>query len=284
MERSEHIVMCCGSQVRIRNSEIEVLDEPKTRRCPLVRALYGYEEIDREVVKRIVEEKIKTKGFATGERVLCSDPRVLFGASEMIMASMREGLFDAAVTVCEGAGTVISPGAELVQMIGAFLNGIVSTSPIPEIMEKLKKNGGIILDEKGAVIDQVKGVELAAKKGFRRIAVTVAGFRSREIPKIREIEKTSECEVTIFAVCTTRTNEEDEKNLMLSDLIWSCNSKIVRERIAPRSIFQIGVSIPVFALTERGKKVILAHLMRTPEKFVAFRANLPYLVEGRSPE
>ncbi|MBC7110017.1 MAG: DUF2099 family protein [Archaeoglobi archaeon] len=280
----EHTIMCCGSLVRISGSEIEVLDEPKTRRCPLVRALYGYEEIDREVVKEIVKRKINTKGFTTGRREFSSEVRVLFGASEMIMMALQEGLFDSAVIVSEGAGTVITDSGELVQMIGAFLNGIVSTSPVKEIIEKIKERGGIILDEKSALIDQVEGVRTAFQNGFKKIAVTVAGFRSQEIEKIREIEKELPCDITIFTVCTTRAAERDEENLMLSDLIWSCNSKIVRERIAKRSIFQVGVSIPVFALTEKVKRVILNYLMRSPEKFVAFRTDLPYLVRGRSPE
>ncbi|MBC7114935.1 MAG: DUF2099 family protein [Archaeoglobi archaeon] len=279
-----HTIMCCGSLVRICDSEIEVLDKPRTRRCPLVRALYGYERIDRDVVKEIVRRKIETKGFATGNREFSSEIRVLFGASEMIMAALEEGLFDCAVVVSEGAGTVITSNGELVQMIGAFLNGIVSTSPVKGIIEKIKENGGIILDERSAEIDQAEGVRTAFQKGFRRIAVTVAGFRSQEIAEIRKIEKELSCDITVFTVCTTRATEEDEQNLMLSDLIWSCNSRIVRERIAKKSIFQIGVSIPVFALTEKGKRVILNYLMKSPEKFVAFRTELPYLVKERSPE
>ncbi|MDI3502486.1 MAG: hypothetical protein PWR09_611 [Archaeoglobi archaeon] len=280
----EHTIMCCGSLVRICDSEIEVLDEPRTRKCPLVRSLYGYERIDREVVREIVKRKIETKGFATCNREFSSERRVLFGASEMIMTALKDGLFDSAVVVSEGAGTVITDSGELVQMIGAFLNGIVFTSPVEWIIEKIRDKGGIILDEENAKIDQAEGVRTAFKNGFRRIAVTVAGFRSQEIAEIREIERELSCDVTIFAVCTTRATEKDEQNLMLSDLIWSCNSGIVRDRIAPKSIFQIGVSIPVFALTEKGKRVILNYLMSSPERFVAFRTELPYLVRGGSPE
>ena len=46
---------------------------------------------------------------------------------------------------------------------------------------------------------------------------------------------------------------------------------------------QIGVTIPVFALTERGKETILSYLSRFEDKIVAFRTSLPYLVEGRGP-
>ena len=281
---SRHVVMCCGARVEIVGTEVRVLDEPLTRRCPLQSMAYGYDEIDRDVVKRKMEMKIRKLGFASKERVFTTEPRVPYGASEMIMSCLEEGVFDCAVTVCEGAGTVLASTPELVQMIGAFLSGVVETTPVPEIIEKLKDGGGVVLDESTAAIDQVRGVELVAKRGYKRVAVTVAGFRSWEIPRIRELEERLKVDVTVFAVCTTRSGPEDAQNLLLSDLIWACNSKVVRERVAPRALFQLGVAIPVFALTDKGRRVILTHLMKMKEPFVAFRTKLPYLVPGRLPE
>jgi hypothetical protein len=75
---------------------------------------------------------------------------------------LRKGLIDCAVVVCEGAGTVITSNGKLVQAIGARLTGIVRTSPIPEIIKKIRSEGGIVLDEKSAIIDQVGG----SGKGF----------------------------------------------------------------------------------------------------------------------
>ena len=247
---SRHLIMCCGAQVEIVNSEVNVLEEPATKRCPLSESLYGYPSIDREIVKKIVLKRIEKRGFASKNREFISEPLVPFGASEIMMSCLEEGLFDCTVTVCEGAGTVLTSNPRLVQMIGAFLTGIIETTPIPEIIEKLKEHGGIILNEERALIDQVAGVELAAKRGYRKIAVTVAGFRSWEIPKIRELESSLNLDVTVFSVCTTRATSHDLRNLMLSDLIWACNSRIVREKIALHALFQLGVSIPVLALTK----------------------------------
>ena len=280
---SRHVVMCCGARVEIVNSEVRVLDEPLTKRCPLQTMAYGYEEIDRDVVKRKMKMKMEKLGFASEERVFAVEPRVPYGASEMIMSCLEEGVFDCAVTVCEGAGTVLTSNPELVQMIGAFLSGIVETTPVSGIIKKLKDSGAVVLDERTAAIDQVRGVELAAKMGYKRIAVTVAGFRSWEIPRIRELEEGLKVDVTVFAVCTTRSEPEDAQNLLLSDLVWACNSKVVRERVAPRAMFQLGVAIPVFALTDKGKRAVLTHLMKIREPFVVFRAKLPYLVPGRLP-
>lgn len=279
-----HLIICCGARVEIVDSKVAVLDDPLTKRCPLQTIAYGYDVIDRDVVKKKVEMKISRLGFASKDRLFVAEPKVPYGASEVIMSCLEEGLFDCAVTVCEGSGTVLASSPELVQMIGAFLSGIVETEPVPEIIEKLKDNGGIVLDESRATIDQVGGVELATKKGYKKIAVTVAGFRSWEIPKIRDVERKHKVDVTIFSVCTTRCEASDLDNLVLSDLLWGCNSKLIREEIAPKAIFQLGVSIPVFALTEKGKRALLTHLMKVKEPLIAFRAKLPYIVSGRSPE
>lgn len=281
---SRHVVMCCGARVEIVDSEVRVLDEPLTKRCPLQTMAYGYEEIDKGVVKRKMEMKIEKLGFASKGRIFTTEPRVPYGASEMIMSCLEEGVFDCAVTVCEGAGTVLTPVPGLVQMIGAFLSGIVETTPVPEMIKRLKDCGGVVLDESTAIIDQVRGVELAVKQGYKKVAVTVAGFRSWEIPKIRKLEKKLKVDVTVFAVCTTRSEPEDAQNLLLSDLVWACNSKVVKEIVAPRAVFQLGVAIPVFALTDRGKKVLFTHLMKMKEPFVAFRARLPYLVPEKLPK
>lgn len=279
-----HLIICCGARVEVADSSVIVLDEPLTKRCPLQTMAYGYDLINRDVVKKKIEMKINRLGFASKDRLFITEPRVPYGASEIIMSCLEEGLFDCAVTVCEGSGTVLASSPELVQMIGAFLSGIVETEPVPEIIEKLKENGGVILDESRATIDQVEGVKLAMEKGYRRIAVTVAGFRSWEVPRIRRVEEKNKVDVTIFGVCTTRCERSDLENLVLSDLLWGCNSKLIREEIAPKAIFQLGISIPVFALTERGKKALLTHLAKVREPLVTFRARLPYLVPGKSPE
>lgn len=275
--------MCCGAKVEIEDSKISVLDDPRTRYCPLSSSLYGFEEIDRSVVKKIIETKINKRGFTTSKRTFTVEVLVPFGASEVIMSCLEEGLFDCAVTVCEGAGTVLASNPKLVQMIGAFLTGIVETTPVPEIIEKLKEYGAIILDEKKASIDQVEGVKLAAQRGCKRIAVTIAGFRSWEIAAIRDLELNMNVDVTVLTVCTTRCEERDVENLMLSDLVWGCNSKIVRENVASKAIFQLGVSIPVFALTVKGKRALLSHIMKLRDPLVAFRAKMPYLVSEKLP-
>jgi len=76
----------------------------------------------------------------------------------------------------------------LVQAIGARLTGIIKTSPVNEIIGHIEKEGCIVLDNTSACVDQVEGVERAIELGFKRVAVTVAGFQSEAMTEIREVE------------------------------------------------------------------------------------------------
>ncbi|MHA1595246.1 hypothetical protein DRO24_01680 [Candidatus Bathyarchaeota archaeon] len=283
--RGEHIFYCCGARVRVSGDGVEVLDEPTVEFCPLHEMLYKTGTIDKDAVIRSVILKIEKTGFGCPHRMFTSSNVVPFGASEMIRVCMRAGLFDCAVTVCEGAGTVISTNPDLVQEIGAFLTGIVKTSPVPEIIGHIEDRGGILLDRERALIDQVEGIRRAIELGHKKIAVTVSGFDADKIPVIRSMKESEDISVTVFSVCNTCIRDTDVDNLKKADLVWASASKIVRERIGSIALLQIGVAIPVFALTERGKEVVLTYLREFGDKIVIFRTKkLPYVVEERVPK
>jgi len=196
--KGEHEIYCCGASVRISEKGIEVLSEPMIEYCPLHEALYGTKKIDVEAVRKSVEMKVAGFGFCCGNRAFDDEPIVAYGASEMMRVWLEKGLVDCAVVVCEGAGTVITANGRLVQAIGARLTGIVRTSPIPEIIQKIRREGGTVLNEKSATIDQVGGVKKALALGFRRVAVSVAGFQSKAISDIRRFEAEMKAGVLIF--------------------------------------------------------------------------------------
>ncbi|MBS7612086.1 DUF2099 family protein [Candidatus Bathyarchaeota archaeon] len=281
----EHEFYCCGSKVLIKNGDVKVLTEPRIVYCPLLEAFYGVKKVDRDIVKNCVKMKIKGFGFCCGSRVFDSSMVVPYGSSEIISTCMRDGLLDCAVTVCEGAGTVISGNSQLVQEIGARLTGIVRTTPIGRIIEYIKSKGGVILNESTAEIDQFKGVVKAVELGFKRIAVTVTCFNSNSIEHIRRFEKEKHVQIAVFSVCNTCATEEDvEKILTGADVVCASASKIIREKVGPNALMQLGVAIPVFALTKLGKKLLLTYLMNFDESIVVFRTSkMPYVVEGRGP-
>lgn len=282
----EHEFYCCGARVLLKDGEIRILSEPKIIYCPLMEGTYGLREIDSETLRHIVEMKVQGFGFCCERRFFDPSMVVPYGSSEVISACIEDGLVDCSVTVCDGAGTVVTANSKLVQEIGARLTGIIKTSPIRSIIEHIKGRGGIVIDERTAKIDQADGVALAAELGYKRIAVTVAGFNSGSIEAIRRIEKERNLSVAIFSVCNTCVTREDAERIALgADVVCASASKIVREVVGSRALMQLGVAIPVFALTSLGKRLLLSYLARFEDRIVAFRVhNLPYLVEGRGPK
>jgi len=283
--KGEHEIYCCGARVRISEKGVEVLSEPLVEYCPLHEALYGTKKIDAQEVRKSVEKKIAGFGFCCANRLFNAEPLVAYGASEMMQFWLEKGLIDCAVVVCEGAGTVLTFKGSLVQAIGARLTGIVRTSPIPEIITRIRKEGGMVLDEKTAAIDQVAGVKKALYLGFKRVAVSVAGFKAEAISEIRSLEAKEGADVLIFSVCNTCIDESSVEHIAKADIACASASKILRNEIGKKALLQLGVAIPVFALTEKGKRLVLVYLEAFKDKLVIFRTEkLPYHVEDRSPK
>ncbi|MEM3577386.1 MAG: DUF2099 family protein [Candidatus Bathyarchaeia archaeon] len=282
--KGEHEIYCCGARVQISEKGVKLLTQPTVEYCPLHEALYGTKKIDAEAVRKTIEKKINGYGFCCENRLLNAEPVVAYGASEMMQVWLEKELMDCAVVVCEGAGTVITSNGRLVQAIGARLTGIVCTSPIKSTIAHIEAEGGKVLDKKSARIDQVEGVKQAFNMGFRRIAVTIAGFQAEAISKIRRFEEKAKANVLVFSVCNTCVNDSAVPHIAKADIACASASRILREKIAPKALMQLGVTIPVYALTDKGKRLVLVYLSEFGEKLVVFKASkLPYNVEGKGP-
>ena len=280
-----HEIYCCGARVRISENGIKILSEPLIEYCPLHEALYGTKKIDRDAVQKTVEMKVAGFGFCCANRLFDAEPIVAYGASEMMRVWLEKKLIDCAVVVGEGAGTVITANGRLVQAIGARLTGIIKTTPIKEIMAYIEENGGTILDKATAQIDQVEGVKRAFNLGFKRIAVSVAGFQAKAISELRKFEAKTKADILIFSVCNTCVKEEDASHIAKADIACASASKILRKEIGTKALLQLGVTIPVYAITEKGKTLILAYLAEFKDKLVIFRTkSLPYQTENRGPK
>ena len=282
---SEHLLEMAKALVRVKDGKVEVLPEPGIRCCPLRRDLYGIQEESRETVQQVLQSHMKELGMYGPERVLeLQEEPVSFGASEILADAMREELMDAAVVVCDGAGTVVATRPEVLQAIRAHMTGLVKTEPIKEIQEGLVEKGCTLLDRKGTM-DQVRGFEKAASLGFKKIAVTVAGSRTAEAEALRKRDLELGTHSIILAVHTTGISESEALALAEScDLVWSCASRAVREVVGKRAKMQIGISIPVFALTQEGKRLILNRALHYSGPLVLHRAGLPLAPEGKQPE
>lgn len=260
------------------------MTEPLVDYCPLHESLYGTRHVDKESVRKSVEMKIAGHGFCCRGRAFNSEPLVAYGASEMMQVWLDKGLIDCAVVVCEGAGTVIATSGKLAQSIGARLTGIVKTSPINEIIEQIEKDDGVVLDKTSASINQVEGVKRAIELGFKQVAVSVAGFQAERISEIRRVEADMRADVLIFSVCNTCVSDNAVEHIARSDIACASASRILRTKIGSIALMQSGVTIPVYALTSKGKRLALAYLAGFNDRLVIFRiSKLPYETKKKGP-
>ena len=263
-----HVLKYFSSFVSVSRGKVINITEPTLASCPLAEYLYSdFQSIagnDKEAVKgaikNTIESKIKDYGFFTDDRKFSfEDVSIPYGASEMISFALRKKAVDAAVIVCEGAGTVLTDKANMVQGIGARMNSLLLTSPIKGIIRNLQASGCCIV-VKNALIDQVRGVEEAIKKGYKTIVVTVCGHSAEDLEAIRSLEKRYGVSIVCLAVCTTGI-DRDKINMIrnYSDLVWSCASFDIRRMIGPMAILQLSRQIPVFVLTKKGIDFVLAY-------------------------
>lgn len=116
---------------------------------------------------------------------------------------------------------------------------------------------------------------MAFAEGFRKVAVTVAS------PDDAEAIRTSHTGALIIAVHTTGLSREDaERIAAVSDIVTACASQSVREAAGPLALVQAGTAIPVYALTERGKALILSKCLHAREPLLVKTERLPF--EGSS--
>lgn len=262
-----HVLKYFSSFISVSGGRVINITDPALSYCPLASHLYkGFRDIDKadkEAVKReivrAIESKIRDHGLFTHKRkLLAGDVAIPYGASEILMFALDKKMIDAAVVVCDGAGTVITDNAQLVQGIGARMNSLVLTSPIKGVIDRLEKLGcGMVLEN--AIISQVVGVEKAIKSGYKRIAVTVSGHDADKLKDIRDLEKAGGVRVTVLVVCTTgATRQQVDQIGRYADIVWSCASDDIRRRMGASALLQISKQIPVFVMTQNGIDLVAA--------------------------
>ena len=165
---SEHLVEMAKALVGIKDGKIDVLTDPQIKHCPLRKDIYGFEEESRETITKIpAESAIRDLGMYGPARILEMEEKpVSFGASEILTDAIAERPVDAAVVVCEGAGSVVVKRPEVLQAVGAHMVGLLRTECVPEVRTGLVERGCLLLDESDklkeqCVIDQVAGYQKA---------------------------------------------------------------------------------------------------------------------------
>ena len=238
-----HITRKFSAFAAISHGKVIAMTDPWMKQCLLFDMLYRkLDEKDIAVIKDRIEQAFEEKvhkfgSFTPGRELEREDIAVPYGASEMMMHAIQKGGIDAAITVCDGAGTVISDSPSLIQGIGARMNGLFYTTPIPEVIKGIEEQNGIVVSPDTADIDQIAGLKRAAEEGYNKIAITINGFTDDDISLIPEIEK--EYGITAYSVivCTTGISQERSEHIARwAELIWSWASGKVREIVGKASI------------------------------------------------
>ncbi len=277
-----HIMELMGkTRVIVKDGKVIEVGQPEVEWCPIFAKVRGIQRITSEQVRKNVELRISDFGMFTYSRKLELEDFVGFGASEVMMTGLRRGLLDTTVTACDGAGTVISKNPILVQGMGGRMSGLIETEPIEGVIRGITERGGIVLDPSTAKIDPVAGVKKAAGIGYKNIAVTVT---SAEVAKeLRKIEAELGLDLVIIGVHATSISKEEALTLMRNvDITTSCASKYIRELVRP--LAQVGTAVPLFALTQKGKELVIERAKEVKNPILINTMPLPTLPEEKQPK
>lgn len=268
------------TKVKVKDENVKEVGEPRIKYCPLFDKVRGIKEVTSEAAADNMEFRIKEHGMFSPRRKLEMGIFVGFGASESMMTGITHGIIDAAVTVCDGAGTVITSNPQLIQGMGGYISGLAETEPIPEVIDGIEAREGHVLSEQDARIDQLEGARWAASNGFSKFAVTVADADTAE--KMRELEKEAGVRIMVIGVHLTGISPEDTGRLLATaDIVTGCASKNIREQVKP--LVQVGTAVPLFGLTKWGKELLVERAKEVEQPLLINTMPLPVLPEHKQP-
>ncbi len=275
-----HVMELFGkTRVVVKDGKVVEVGEPIADWCPVFSKVADISRLTPEEAKKNMEYRIRELGMFTPKRRFDYGIFVNFGASEIMMTGLRHSVIDSTVTVCDGAGTVITSDPGLVQGMGALMSGLIETEPIPEIIEGIESRGGVVLDKASAGIDQVAGARAACELGYKNIAVSVTWLR--EARELRKIEKEYNVSLILIGAHLTGIRGKDVELLGKLDIITGCASRIIREAVKP--ILQAGTSVPMFAMTQKGKELILERAKEVDSPILVSTEKLPVLPLQKQP-
>lgn len=269
----EHIIEAIGRcRVVVRDGQVVEVGEPRISDCSLARRFaIPVSEMTPEAIRRNIEGRINGFGMCTENRELYADDDFVgFGASEILRCGLEEGLLDAVVIACDGAGTVIVTDPRMAQGIGGRMSGLVSTSPLPGVIRRIEEGGGIVPDKEGASMDPLRGITEAKKAGYKKLGVTVAS--ADMAMQVRNADPDS----LIFTVHMTGITDGDaEKIADCADMVTSCASGPARKICGSRALVQAGTSVPVYALTTKGKDLLFRRIAQIKYPLLVTHSTLP---------
>ncbi len=254
MVKDHHVIEALGkTEVVIENGEVVSVGEPLVEYCPLFDKIDNAKKLDKDYIKWNMEKRIREFGMCTKERVIKMPDMMSFGISEILKTNRELGLIDCVVGVCEGVGTLLITDPEIIQGVGGRVSALISTTPIPEVIEKVGIEN--VLNPDSADLDPIKGLEMAIEKGYKNIAVTI--LPSKTILELREYPIPEDVNVYIFVAHTTNASDEEaEIAFKYADVITACASDKIRDYAEKEEVYYSGSKVPLFAASEKGREFL----------------------------
>lgn len=286
-ELNIHITRMFGSYILIapnsKKLEAKFATKTEINYCPLMFKLLKQQGASEALLQSLLKGNIHTYqteichfinevilpagGFDDNRPLNSCERNVSFGASESMADSIDHGIIDAAVIVSNNLGTVITNTSSTTQGVVKRMSGLFYTSPSPNSIDNAYHSNIFPVFPITGDIDQLEGVKQAIQLGYKRIAVSVAADDNKLLSEISKLEKDG---ITIykFGLCATGVTENTATIMAKNaDVIWSCASKYVRELVAPASLLQIGIKIPVYIMNTKGLDIIKPRLLSIDPSF-----------------
>lgn len=249
-----HVIEALGkAEVVIENGKITYIGEPVVDYCSIFDNGQHNGDLTKEFIKSNIEKRIEEFGMCTPQRSIDVEDTMSFGTSETLKTNMIKGNVDCVVGACEGVGTSLIDDADLVQGVGGRVSALISTTPIDEVMDKVGREN--ILNPETAELNPLKGLEMAIERGYKNIAITI--IPTEMVRDLRQYPKPDDVKIFIFVAHTTNVSKNEAEMLFdYADVISGCSSINIRETAEERKPYYAGKKVPLYAVTENGKRLL----------------------------
>ena len=249
-----HVIEALGkAEVVIENGKITYIGEPVVDYCSIFDNGQHNGDLTKEFIKSNINKRIDEFGMCTPQRSIDVEDTMSFGTSETLKTNMINGNVDCVVGACEGVGTLLIDDAELVQGVGGRVSALISTTPIDEVMDKVGREN--VLNPETAELNPLKGLEMAIERGYKNIAITI--IPTEMVKDIMQYPKPEDVNIYIFVAHTTNVSKKEAEMLFdYADVISGCSSINIRETAEERKPYYAGKKVPLYAVTENGRKLL----------------------------
>ena len=249
-----HVIEALGkAEVVIENGKITYIGEPVVDYCSIFDNGQHNGDLTKEFIKSNINKRIDEFGMCTPQRSIDVKDTMSFGTSETLKTNMINGNVDCVVGACEGVGTLLIDDAELVQGVGGRVSALISTTPIDEVMDKVGREN--VLNPETAELNPLKGLEMAIERGYKNIAITI--IPTEMVKDLRQHPKPEDVNIYIFVAHTTNVSKKEAEMLFdYADVISGCSSINIRETAEERKPYYAGKKVPLYAVTENGKRLL----------------------------